>query len=67
VAVYLALTQELCAMEKVGLKVTDDGFTREDPAGKVVNAALAWKDLPAYEDWLVQRLTGARPPAPAAK
>ena len=59
VAVYLALATDLCAMEKVTLRVDDQGFTREDPAGKAVQAALAWKDLPAYEDWLVGRLTGA--------
>ncbi len=57
VAVYLAISGELCQMENVGLRVTDDGFTRIDPAAKKINAAVAWKDLNAYEDFLIGRLT----------
>lgn len=56
VAVYLACTQELCVMEKLGIRVTDDGFTVEDPAARQMTVALAWKDLPAFETWLVDRL-----------
>ena len=57
VAVYLAFSHDLCQMEKVGLRVTDDGFTRIDASAKQINAATAWKDLTAYEDLLVGRLT----------
>lgn len=39
------------------VRVTDDGFTREDPAARQMKVATQWKDLPAFEDWLVQRLT----------
>jgi inosine-uridine nucleoside N-ribohydrolase len=64
VAVYLAMSQELCTMERVGLRVTDDGFTRIDDQAKQVNAALAWKSLDAFRDLLVTRLTS---PAPSRK
>jgi inosine-uridine nucleoside N-ribohydrolase len=57
VAVYLAVTQDLCVMETLRLRVDDDGFTREDPSARKMNVATQWKDLPAFEDWLVQRLT----------
>jgi inosine-uridine nucleoside N-ribohydrolase len=57
VAVYLACTQELCKMEKQGIRVTDDGFTRIDDKAKKVNAAVEWKNLDAYRDLLVARLT----------
>lgn len=57
VAIYLAITQELCVMEPLHLRVDDDGFTREDPAARQLNVATQWKDLPAFEDWLVKRLT----------
>jgi inosine-uridine nucleoside N-ribohydrolase len=60
VAVYLAIRQDLCVMEKIGLRVTDDGFTVVDPQAKPVNVAVNWKDLGAFEDFLVERLTGRR-------
>jgi len=60
VAVYLAFTDELLVMEKLGIRVTDDGFTVEDAKAKAINCALAWKDLPTYEDFLVARLTGSK-------
>ena len=58
VAVYLAVTQNLCVMEKLNIRVDDGGFTREDPAARQMNVATAWKDLPAFETWLVRRLCG---------
>ena len=57
VAVYLAISHDLCQMERVNLVVTDDGFTKIDPAGKPVDAAIAWKNLDGYRDFLVERLT----------
>ena len=45
-------------MQSVGIRVTDDGFTRTDDQAKKVNAALEWKNLDAYRDLLVSRLTG---------
>ena len=58
VAVYLAIRQDLCVMEKLGLRVTDDGLTVIDPQARQVNVAAQWKDLGAYEDFLTDRLTG---------
>ena len=57
VAVYLAFSQGFCAMETAGLIVTDDGFTKLDPAAKPIHFAASWKDLGAFEDLLVERLT----------
>ena len=58
VAVYLAIGPDQCVMEKLNLRVTDDGFTVIDPQARQVNVATQWKDLGAYEDFLVDRLTG---------
>lgn len=60
VAIYLAVQQDLCAMEKLDIRVTDDGFTVIDPQAKQMNVATSWKDLGGFEDWLVERLTGKR-------
>jgi inosine-uridine nucleoside N-ribohydrolase len=59
VAVYLAFTHDLCTMERLGIRVTDDGFTRIDDAAKKIDCATAWKDLEAYKKLLVARLTAA--------
>jgi hypothetical protein len=64
VAVYLAVSEELLRMERVGIRVTDDGYTLIDPAAKKMDAAVDWKDLGAFEDFLVERLTGG-PAAPS--
>ena len=58
VAVYLAQRQDLCVMEKMHLRVTDDGMTVIDPQAREVNVAAHWNDLGAYEDFLVDRLAG---------
>ncbi len=60
VAAYLSFSTELLNMERLPIRVTDDGFTREDPQGKAMECALSWKDLGAFEDLLVARLTGGR-------
>jgi inosine-uridine nucleoside N-ribohydrolase len=57
VAIYLAMSTELVRMEKLGIRVSDDGFTRIDDKAKVINCATEWKDLGAFEDFLVERLT----------
>ena len=58
VAVYLAFSEELLGMERLGIRVTDDGFTKIDPDAKTMDVATSWKDLEAFEDLLVGRLTG---------
>jgi inosine-uridine nucleoside N-ribohydrolase len=57
VGVYLAFSDSLATIEELGIRVTDDGFTRIDPAAKRIKVATAWKDLPGFEDLLVNRLT----------
>jgi inosine-uridine nucleoside N-ribohydrolase len=57
VAVYLALSTDLVKMEELGVRVTGDGYTRIDDNAKVINCAAEWKNLGAYEDFLVERLT----------
>ncbi|MFW6162592.1 MAG: nucleoside hydrolase [Planctomycetota bacterium] len=58
VAIYLAATDaNLCKMETLPLRVTDKGMTVIDKAdGRKVRAAVKWKDLEAFEDWIVERL-----------
>ena len=57
VAVYLAFSEELLEMETLGLRVTDDGYTLVDENAKAIRCATGWKDLAAFEDLLVERLT----------
>lgn len=57
VAVYLAFSEELLVMEKLGIRVTDDGYTVIDENAKVIDCAMEWRDLLAFEDFLVKRLT----------
>ncbi|MGE5608934.1 MAG: nucleoside hydrolase [Bacillota bacterium] len=60
VAAYMVLSTDLLNMENLKIRVTDDGMTVIDPQGKSVNAATSWKDLSAYEDFLVNRLTSGK-------
>jgi inosine-uridine nucleoside N-ribohydrolase len=57
VAVYLAMKHDFVTMEKLGIHVTDDGYTAIDNNAKKINCATSWKNLGAYEDFLVERLT----------
>lgn len=56
VAVYLGYSEAWLEMETLSIKVTDDGFTRIDPAGKALRVATAWRDLDAYHRHLAERL-----------
>lgn len=56
VAVYLAQREDLCVMEKLHLRVTDGGMTVIDPQGREISVATQWKDIGAYEDFLVEHL-----------
>lgn len=60
VAVYLALGGDFWRLEDLKLRVTDDGFTRVDPAGKSVRVATEWQDLNGFREWMVRRLTAAK-------
>lgn len=57
VAVYLALSTDLVKIEKLGIRVDDEGVTRIDRKAPRIHCATAWKNLSAFEDWLIERLT----------
>jgi inosine-uridine nucleoside N-ribohydrolase len=56
VAAYLTFSEEWLKMEELPLVVTDDAFTKIDPSGKTIRCAIAWKDMAAFENFLVERL-----------
>ncbi|MFC1452119.1 nucleoside hydrolase [Verrucomicrobiota bacterium] len=58
VAVYLAFSRRLLAVREMGVRVSTDGYTVEDPDGPRLQCAMGWKNLSAFEDLLVARLTG---------
>jgi inosine-uridine nucleoside N-ribohydrolase len=57
VAIYLAVNRDLVEMQRLSIRITDDGFTRVAEGAKPVDCAVKWKDLDAYRSWLVDRLT----------
>ena len=57
VAIYLAFSNNLLVMEDLGVRVTDDGYTIIDEEARIVHCAVEWKDLSAFEDLIVERLT----------
>ena len=58
VAVYLTHDTSWCVMKDVKLRVTEDGKTVIDEKdGNLVHAALEWRDMDAFEDYLVERYT----------
>ena len=57
VAIYLALSEEYLLIENLGIRVTDEGYTLIDNKKKKIRCATEWKDLAAFENWLVNRLT----------
>ena len=56
VAIHLAHTTRWLELHRIGVRVDDDGFTREDPSAHPCNVALAWEDYDAFADILVTRL-----------
>ncbi|MFT6956639.1 MAG: inosine-uridine nucleoside N-ribohydrolase [Halieaceae bacterium] len=60
VAVHLAAEGDLVEMERLPIRVTDDGYTIIDREnGRPVNCATAWKDLEAFKQRLVNTLSKA--------
>jgi inosine-uridine nucleoside N-ribohydrolase len=59
VAVYLAFARQFCKMERLGLRVNDEGLTIVDNHGKQMDVATEWNDLDGFRDLLVNRLCGA--------
>jgi inosine-uridine nucleoside N-ribohydrolase len=63
VAVYLAYSENFVATENIRFRITDDGFTVRDEHGEfTARVALRWKDLPAFESLLTDRLLRHYPP-----
>jgi inosine-uridine nucleoside N-ribohydrolase len=58
VAIYLAFATARLRMEKLRIRITDEGKMVEDPAAPLVNAAMDWTDLEGYYDFLTARLLG---------
>lgn len=59
VAVYMAAHTELLEMQRLPLRVTDDGFTVVDNEnGRPVDCAIGWHNLEAFEQRLVATLLG---------
>jgi inosine-uridine nucleoside N-ribohydrolase len=58
VAVSLAFSQRFCRMERLGIRVTDEGMTVIDDQAKSMNVAAAWTNLDGFRDFLVSRLCG---------
>jgi inosine-uridine nucleoside N-ribohydrolase len=58
VAIHLAHSTKFLAMQRLPVLVDDEGYTRVDPAGRVVHVAMEWLDLPGYLDHLTARLLG---------
>jgi inosine-uridine nucleoside N-ribohydrolase len=58
VAVYLAISQDCVKIERLGIRVNDQGFTVIDAQAKPMDVAVAWKNLDQFRDFLTDRLTG---------
>ncbi|MHB0937276.1 MAG: nucleoside hydrolase [Armatimonadota bacterium] len=58
VAIHLAYTTRYLTMKQMKVRVDDEGFMREDPAGVPMNVAIEWEDLPGYLDELTARVLG---------
>ena len=56
VVVYLALRPESCEIDVLNVRVTDEGYTVREPSGSRILAALRWRDLSGFQDFLVRRL-----------
>ncbi len=62
VAVYLAISRDFVKTERMGVRVTDDGMTVPDAAGRPVSWATEWRDLDGFEEWLAARIAGPAGP-----
>lgn len=58
VAIYLAFTDDLLTMERLPIRIMDDGLMVEEDRAKIASYATEWKDLSAFEDLVVERITG---------
>ncbi len=58
VAIYLAFAREYLEIERMGVRVADDGRTVRDPSGPQIDVAIRWRDLDGFKDFLTQRMLG---------
>jgi inosine-uridine nucleoside N-ribohydrolase len=56
VAVYLSFAQNFCKMERLSIRVTDNGMTVIDNQATQMDVATAWNDLDGFRELLVSRL-----------
>jgi inosine-uridine nucleoside N-ribohydrolase len=56
VGIFLAWSTEHLAMERFGVRITDEGVTLRDDAAAPFNVAMDWTNLAAYKDFLVERM-----------
>jgi hypothetical protein len=47
-------------MERLGIRITDEGKMVEEAGAPQMNVALEWTDLEGYYDFLVERLLGKK-------
>lgn len=59
VAIYLAFGEELLEISEINVTVDDDGKTVIDENGKSIRVATNWRDLPAFNALLAERLLNA--------
>jgi inosine-uridine nucleoside N-ribohydrolase len=61
VAIYLAYAEDLTDVLSVRFRISEEGFTVRDTTGPhTARVALRWKDLPAFESHLTQRLLSGK-------
>ena len=56
VAVYLAISEVGLEMEKLPIRVTDEGLTRLDETGRLMAVATGWRDRAAFDQMFIERL-----------
>lgn len=54
--IYLAIHPENLLIRNIKVKVTKDGFTKRDSEGYSVRAALRWKNMIHFKNFLTERL-----------
>lgn len=63
VAIHLAYSTRFLVMERMGVRVDGQGYTRRDDQAKPFDVAIDWSDLAGYEDDLVERMLAPVVPA----
>lgn len=56
VAIHLAHSTAFLSMERMGVRVDGQGYTRSHPNANPFNVATEWQDMEGYLDELVRRI-----------